>query len=272
MDLNLLVVIILYKKDLEDSIAYQTLTKASAKSFLIYDNSPVPGKTPSVHNAKIHYVSDTSNQGLSHAYNYAADYAIKHGFDWIFISDQDTFFHDGIIREYDRAVKENPDIKLFLPHVRIAVDGKYMSPVKINRYFAKLSDSAPAGIINPGNYAIINSGMMINTAAFINAGGYNEKVWLDFADFQFIERFARKYDRAFVIDLDCIQSFSDKEDTITQKIARYKNFCSSVKHYQPIKASDRFWIFLVTLKRCASLCAQSKKLTPISIFLKEYIL
>lgn len=271
MNLNLLAVIILYKKDLEDSIAYQSLIKASVQKFLIYDNSPVPGKIPQ-DKGKIHYVSDSSNKGLSYAYNYAVDYAVKNGFDWIFISDQDTLFHDDIIKEYSNAIKNNPDIKLFLPHVRIAADGKYMSPVKINHYFAKLSNSAPVGIINPGDYAIINSGMLINTAAFINSGGYNEKVWLDFADFQFIERFAKKYDRAFVIDIDCIQSFSDKEDSIPQKIARYKNFCSSIKHYQPIKSIDRFWIFLVVLKRCASLCVQSKKMTPISIFIKEYIL
>ena len=61
-------------------------------------------------------------------------------------------------------------------------------------------------------YDIINSGMLIKVADFIKAGGYKEDVSLDFSDFQFIERLKRVTKNFIVLNIECIQDFSNNAE------------------------------------------------------------
>lgn len=267
---KVLVAIVLYNLDLSESIAYNSLNKCDNSKFLIYDNSRyVKGHYSD--DRVVAYIHDPENGGLSKAYNYAAAFAKEHGYDWLLLADQDTFFPEQSLSVYISAIENNPRIKLFVPKVRVK-DEKYMSPVRMRHYFTKTSKECFSGLIDPSKSGIINSGLLINVDAFWSVGGYNEKVWLDFADFQFIERFGSKYNEAIVIDLECVQSFSNEEQSVDQKLSRYKHFCTSVKHYEPIKKINKFWINLVVLKRAVSLCVQSKSLSPIIMYSKYYLL
>lgn len=280
MSKKILIVVVLYKTDLNDSTTFKSLQQSRIKEdqaidfrFFIWDNAPRPSNLPDFTSHHIvEYLSTDENSGISKAYNTAAKYAKEHDYDWLLLADQDTFFPEHILNTYCEAIRDFPDVKLFLPKVKISSnDNMYMSPVKKNHYFTKLSPRVPVGIINPIDYGIINSGIMVHTQAFLNVGGYDEKVWLDFSDFQFIERFSKPYDKACVIDEACIQSFSYEVSDTAQKITRFKIFCKSVKHFKPTKWFDRICVFGVVLKRTLSLCKQSGKLEPISIFVKDYL-
>lgn len=274
MDARILICTVLFNQNLENCNSFKSLLN-SYDDVIIIDNSSSKIIINEIvaKNNKWKYVRYPSNPGLSFAYNYASKYALENGYNWMLISDQDTIFPEGAIDVYLSTLKENPDIKLFVPKVLVlAGTEKYMSPVRMIHYFTKLSTNCPSGIINPTSYGIINSGLLINISAFWEVGGYNEKVWLDFADFQFIERFGTKYNKACVINCECEQHFSNEVQTINQKLARFKYFCSSLKHYHPVNKANYFWIITVALKRALSLCIKSKSLKPISILTKDFIL
>lgn len=266
---SVLAVIVIYNTEISESTAFNSLYRIHELDFVIYDNSPYHQEYKSDNRIK-YYIHDKDNGGLSKAYNIAAAYAHKHSYEWILIADQDTCFPLDLLKTYTKAIREYPNIRLFIPQVRVD-NGKYLSPVPMKHYNAKLRDTCTSGLIDLAKFAIINSGLLINTAAFLSVGGYNEKVWLDFSDFQFIERFSQKFNTAFVADAVCVQSFSNEEQTINQKLSRYKLFCTSLKHYKPINRSNKLWISVVAFKRCISLCLQARKFTPLHIFLNNYL-
>lgn len=188
------------------------------------------------------------------------------------LSDQDTCFENSIIGHYNMLCESIKDVYLFCPRVIVPNEG-LLSPVKLNHYFPKISRIIMPGdtIINPINYAIINSGMLINIDAFYKVGGYNDKVFLDFSDFQFIENFGKYFDKVYVSEDKCIQEFSNQIGDIDTKLNRFQLFCRSLKHFKCIHYRDRILLLFVVLKRAISLSFHYKTITPFSIFIKNYI-
>lgn len=267
---SILVVIVIYNMKLSESKAYNSLGKCKNAKFFVYDNSPTihPGK---YNDNVLLYVNDTNNGGLSKAYNYAAKYADKNGFKWLLLADQDTYFPENILSIYYSAIEENREMMLFVPKVRINKQ-KYLSPVKNNHYISYLSNNCPTGKIDSSKYGVINSGMLINIRAFWNVGGYNEKVWLDFSDYQFLKRFSSMYKEIFVVDIECMQSFSNEDHNFDEKLKRYKCFCSSLKNYKPLRSFNKFWIGLMVFKRALSLSLSIKSFSPLLIYINKYLL
>ncbi len=206
------------------------LLQGGGTDVLIVENSPQPLNSKADLPASWHYVSFPDNPGLGAAYNYTADFARRHGYDWILLTDQDTAFPPGILEQYRSAVERHPSVKLFCPQVSIGPD-RFMSPVPMNRYRCRIQPTAPTGEISLSAYSVINSGMLIHVETFIQAGGYRPEVHLDFADFQFIERFRKVSPKAFVIDAVCQQEFSNEVQTREQKLSRYRLFCQSLRNF-----------------------------------------
>ena len=268
MNSNILVITVLYNQALEQTNIYRTLLRECENVFL-YDNSPSP-ETKDNLPAGWHYVSAPSNPGLSKAYNLGAEYASEHGFDWLLITDQDTIFPAGAFQEYTKRIAETEYPEIIIPQV-ITTDHRFLSPVKTHGYVSRLAESAPSGDINLKKYAVINSGICVNTAAFQQCGGYNEKVSLDFSDFQFIEKFSKINPRAYVLNIKCIQDFSDITDNKEKKLSRFRLFCKSLKGYESSRPFGKVELTGVALKRAISVSLSTKTLLPLRIFLKEYL-
>lgn len=264
---NILLVIVIYKTNLFISKTFQTFINKCHNTFLfVYDNSPI---AQSINNPNIYYLHDKGNSGLSVAYNKAANYAIKKNFKWLLLLDQDTDFSGLSIKDYENAILNNPEIKIFAPHIKCGE--KFMSPVKVWNKMMKLQNYVPTGIINLSKYTLINSGICVNVDAMIECGGYNDKVFLDYSDFEFLEKFKRKYTKAFIIDKDITQNlsvFSDNKDTT---INRYRLYCKSIKNCERCCFSDNFWFLTLVLKRGLSICLKKITIKPILIFFSEYL-
>lgn len=267
---KLLLVIVLYKSNLFDTNTYRTLIKHNPNFRLfVYDNSPRPMHSQTDFVGNVHYVSDTCNSGLSVAYNQGAKYAVEQGLKWMLILDQDTIFAPDVLLAYWSAVVENPLIKLVVAPMQIN-DNQYMSPVRVRNHSARLATKVPLGIVSSREYAPINSGMMINVDTFIKVGGYNEAVWLDHSDYQFMERFKRFYGEFYVIEVVCRQEFSDKVQSSDQKIKRFEIFCQCLKNCEKPKCGDHFSYLYIVLKRALSLVISTKRLAPITVLIKNY--
>lgn len=266
---KILLVTVLYNERIETTKTYDTFLRQKEMDVLVIENSPRPLNGPENLHDSWQYVSFPNNPGLSAAYNYAARYAEDHGYEWLLLTDQDTTFPDGIFEKYQEAIIANLSIVLFCPRIDVGTE-KYMSPVPMIHYQSQICTSAPIGEIDLHHFSVINSGMLIQVKAFMDVGGYNDKVKLDFADFQFIERLRKKYNKAFVLDAVCHQEFSNEVHSKEQKINRYRLFCQSLKHFECEKSKDRKYIHYTVFRRACSLALSEKTLIPFYFIFKYY--
>lgn len=264
---SILFVLVLYNCKLEDSKSYQTLLKGDKNlSIFVYDNSP---QSQRITLPNVIYVNNPSNPGLGIAYNTAAKYAKQNEFEWILILDQDTTFENDALSKYIEAIIKYPSISLFAPIHKIS-NGKYISPTKYFHRTSKPADSVPKGIVPLLPYAPINSGMLIRIDTFWQAGGYEDSVWLDFSDIQFIEKIKKIIDYFYVIDTTCIQDFSVLNSDIESQKHRFSIFCQCAKACKRKSIKDHIDYLYVTAKRCISLVIKNKNLSFISIYLNNY--
>lgn len=266
---SILFVLVLYNCKLTDSKSYNTFLKKNNKlSIYVYDNSPYKQQ---ITLPNIKYIHNPSNPGLGTAYNTAAKYAIAKHYKWIMILDQDTTFPQNALQQYLNAINEHPSILLFAPKHKIT-NGKYLSPTPYYHKTSKLQNSAPTGVIKLLPYAPINSGMLINLSLFIKAGGYDEKVRLDFSDIRFIEKARKVIDTFYVVNTTCLQDYSGNETNIAKLKNRFRIFCQCAKACERKSVKDSIEYFYATFKRCMSLSIKNVDLSFITIFIQNYIL
>jgi rhamnosyltransferase len=276
---NILAVIVLYKTHYQNSVTFQSMAKAmeglEAKlDIIVYDNSPEHlgcAESFEFGELKIHYKHDPTNSGVSAAYNYGARFAGNMpAKQWLLLLDQDTSFESAILKKYADAIEQFPEIKLFAPILKLS-GGQIFSPCKFvfKRGF-RLEEISP-GRCSLQHISPVNSGMLINLDAFFKAGGYNERVKLDFSDFQFIERFKKTNPVFYVIDSTGFQDFSNAE-TDTEKLnLRYAFFCDGAKHFEKIIFTDHIQLFGVAFMRAVTLALRTRRLIFFKTFYNTYI-
>ncbi len=268
----ILSVIVLYNQKLYDCNTYKTLISSYDESchIFIYDNSPISQHTQAeFSNSNIKYIGDTTNPGLSVAYNKAAEYASKIGIKWLLLLDQDTYFSPNIIHDYLDSMAKYPEIKLIVPKV-LRSGNIPMSPILIRCFFNSISTNISGQFLDSKKYSAINSGMLINVDAMIEVGGYNEHVTLDFSDMQFVERFSTKFDKFYVMNSICEQEFSNDVQNIDQKLRRYEIFCTCLKNYDRKGWSSHITIALLVIKRALSLTIRNMDIRAVGIMYLKY--
>jgi glycosyltransferase involved in cell wall biosynthesis len=275
---NILPIIVLYKqsfKNAESIIVLDRLLTAESRTLdlFVYDNSPMAQHESSFkyNNFNVNYVHDPTNSGVSKAYNCGAVLAKNLGFKWILLLDQDTIFPDNFLKVYEDALVQHSEYKIFAPVLKTQF-GQNLSPCL---YYHKrgywMKDILP-GMMNVHKYSPVNSGMLINVDTFLEIGGYNEKVKLDFADFQFIERFQKKYSNFYVLPLECIQDFSGFEKNLPKLTHRFVFFCQGARNADRHNFADRWWYLVAVVRRMIGLIIRMRSLSFFIIFLDNYIL
>ena len=273
--MKILCVIVLYKQELKDSTSFKRIIKAvdhcANIGVFVYDNTPQ--QTIFEDNSDIDdfkYVSDVTNPGVSKAYNEGAKYAKEKGYDWILILDQDTDFQDNKYIEYcEPSVEEHPEEVLFVPRVYYG-DNVILSPLPTRHHIAYQKELTTNEAHPLNHVSIINSGTLIRTDTFMEVGGYNEKVPLDFSDHQFFERLKKRVNHFFLMDYTLYQSFSNKVDDINSLKVRFRYFCKGARNYDS-GAASKIDIFFVVIKRWISLTFRTKSLVFTKILVNNYI-
>lgn len=266
---DILAVVVLYESDLFQCSTYKSLLEYCGLTVFVYDNSRISRISQELPDHYI-YVHNPNNAGVSAAYNRASQYALVNGFEWILILDQDTIFPHDIISEYRKAICSNPEIQLFAPLIKID-DEYYLSPSIKKHRVSHLTKQAVLGKLELSKFAVINSGMLIQIKAFFACGGYNEKVWLDFSDHQFTERFQKHSLYFYVINAVCFQNFSNQSHNVEGLVARYGMFCSSLKYCEKSSVTDHLEYLWIVWKRACSLILRTRKVIFIKIFFKDYL-
>lgn len=181
----LVMVIVLYKLSIEESLTYQTMIQGLKETnhlkdveVIIYDNSPESTALESVEN--VTYYHDKRNIGISEAYNFGLNFANINGAKWLGLYDQDTAIStDYLIQLFLSLTKHQNDYSIIVP--RIKSNSQYVSPIYTNDgSFSHDSE------VNPGVYTdnlmAINSASVVKCDFLNSIGGFNQNYPLDYLD------------------------------------------------------------------------------------------
>lgn len=178
---QILVALVLYRCKLADAASWQSLGGLESPAhFFIWDNSPEGQEMPDT--PRIDYVHCPENLGVSAAYNAASRQARALGIPWLLLADQDTSFPEG-------ALSNVPIHERYAIMAWPACDALgQISPFLFRWGRGWRVRDLPPGRCSLRKYRLINSGLLVTTKLFEEAGGYNEQLPLDFSDIEFLER------------------------------------------------------------------------------------
>lgn len=113
------------------------------------------------------------NMGIAAALNKVCEYAMGNDVKWIVTLDQDSIVADNFIDEYKKSIWLNSD--KCMAYVPTVIDENYPDEKHIPKKKEDLMFS-------------ITSGMMIDLEYFKELGGFNERLFIDFVDFDYCIR------------------------------------------------------------------------------------
>lgn len=271
---SLLIIIVIYKRALEACESFQSILGMRAGNtklnVFVYDNSPTSQHIENYDSLKLSYFHDPKNSGVSKAYNVGVDHAGKNQKEWVLLLDQDTRLPNSILEDYGRAIPENPDINLFAPVLKLK-NGKIFSPSRYRFKRGFYVDKMAAGAQSLYKFAPVNSGIMVKVAAFLKVGGYNENVKLDFSDFQFIERFRKQYPHFHVMNVECIQDFSNDDGSLESQSVRFRYFCEGARNMEGQRIWDSLQYNAVVFSRAFRLALRFGKPSFIGTYFHNFL-
>lgn len=257
-------IIVIYKVRLNESECYNSfLSKLALDKFMVYDNSPSDfvqhiDDLPS--NAV--YVRDETNGGLSKAYNRAAKYALENGYERLLLLDQDTKFP---IDMYEKMTRSEYDVCAPIVQLKGQVS---FSPSVWKNFSVKGANIKP-GKYSLSKYLLINSGLCVSVKLFHLAGGYNEKVRLDFADFQFMSRLSRVTDSFELLDVVALQDFSNDETDAKRLLTRYRMYLEGASNFCPNSSIEMLRIKWMVVLHTLALTKRTKSLEFLKLWFRN---
>jgi GT2 family glycosyltransferase len=231
-------VIVLYKQNLDQSVAYNSFSTILRESnlsmrIMVYDNSPQASSVPlAVQNGfDIQYIHDPMNAGLSKGYNIALKAAAVAGYEWLLLMDQDTIFTSDYVQELTGIdTKLLKDVGAIVPRVVSRDKKRKISPSKrvIGGRFSQ--DNISAGISK--GLSGINSGTLVNIGYFISYNGFNTNYTLDMLDHWYFRKLSMDRRLIYVLKSEIYQElsvFGDFETAVS--LLRYRQLLNAEFEY-----------------------------------------
>ncbi|ECI3445863.1 hypothetical protein DMM05_23770 [Salmonella enterica subsp. houtenae] len=273
--MNILPIIVLYKCQLENSESINTLLRldnvSHLKEIFVYNNSPDIISIPEQYmGIRVHNINDYENSGVSKAYNEGLKFAKKMNYEYVLLLDQDTSLPSDTLDIYKESLIANKDIKLFCPILKKNT-GVICSPLLYRLHRGFPVNQFKAGKYKFDDFTPINSGMLLNVDAALECGGYNEEVFLDFSDFQFIERFKKYNSYFYVVPLILYQDCSGDEVDPSKLLIRFILYCRCAKKCVREKIQDDFIYFSMVFARAVKMAVKTRRIDFIINFYKYYI-
>lgn len=215
MKSNVVAVIVIYNKRVEESITCKNIMNSGDKSIglLIIDNSTRDfGNKEYCINEGIDYISMDGNSGLSKAYNAAVDACKKK--DIIILFDDDTEVTEEYFNKLDVALNTYPDIDIFAPII-YGQDGVIYSPNEYNFMRSNFIQS-PNQEVSQTKFNAISSCLAIRMRVFDNYR-FNEKLFVDQVDQNFFYDQRKRKSRFKKIDVKIHQNFYQREENLTPR-------------------------------------------------------
>ncbi len=254
-------VVVLYNTNYKQSISYMDLIqtdcyKRNEMEIICIDNSEKNFDNSELMLKLNHfYINMNGNQGLSKAYNAAAEYLARaeaRGESLVVLLDDDTHIDDNYFEQIKKASQLNYDI--YLPVV-LDEEG-ILSPSIMKKYRCRRCKRLEQ--INEKNICGINSGMAIKDSIFTNYR-YNEEIFLDYVDHSFIRDMKGLNKKILVVDTVLRQNFSSISDSYEQTLKRFKIFKKDIKIFYSRTYIDKIVFLYIIFRRKVGIFLQFKK-------------
>ena len=259
--------VVVYNGFCGDSPTCQALKALSQLpvSVLIYDNSTSDyGNRAYCEENGWVFLGGDGNMGISKAYNACIDYLVNHDpADMLCLFDDDTHIDPSYftsLQEACEGAKEN----IFVPLIYAA--GNLMSPCILDsaHRVTPFSDQDAALSYKGDHLSAINSCMALRTTLFADFR-YDENVFLDGVDHNFVLQMRQKGETIRVFPYRCDHAFSGAEKPpIKSAQVRFRIYA---KDYGYILRNDRKSFLRLVGKRALHLTLQYKSLTFLKILL-----
>ena len=175
----------------------------------------------------IDYIDMKGNYGLSVAYNHAIKHLLEKSCEWIVLLDQDTLLSNDYISELIKISDlDASEYLIYAPTVKSG--NQTLSP----RYFKKDKLQTTLNKDNNSLFALINSGIVINKSVFETFGMYDEGLFLDMIDYDFLLNiYCKNKDiKISIINAELNQSFSGSQISNNDK-KRFQNYKNDLRIY-----------------------------------------
>ncbi len=248
--MDLYAMMVVYNKNVEDSLSYQSVKRHPLIHLIVCDNS-----TKDFHNKEIvekdgyTYLSMHGNVGLSKAYNAALD-SIQKKDGYVILMDDDTNFPD---RYYDCLFSSIRDADIYLPIVEC--DRGMISPCVFERGMAKMAKSLS---IPKDKMSAINSGMCIHLNVF-ETYRYDEGLFLDYVDHKFMHD--HRKDKIEILNTKIVQQFSSDVNSKESAKIRFQIFLRDSKFFYLTYLKNKKAYFQITMRRRLRLFIQYKDIS-----------
>lgn len=173
--LNIAGVVILYYPDKNLIDRVKSYLDHLTRLFVL-DNSGTTADflKPFIENKKVVYLHDGSNKGISVRLNQAATLALEEKFDWLLTMDQDSYFPEGSLQQYNDCIKSF-----------VHKDSTAMFGVQFQNEHEKIFPCKPEEVSH-----LITSGSILNLNLFTKLGGFDEALFIDKVDHEYCLRAA----------------------------------------------------------------------------------
>lgn len=202
---------------------------------------------------QIRYIEMNGNKGIPKAYNRVISEIPHESDSWIIVCDQDTEIPHDFLQKYKTAIAVNPNKKIFCPVIKDAVG--IMSPSKIKG--KKFVHSELCDFNNYlEDYSFINSCMCINAAVFKDMK-YDENIFLDFADHDFVRAVRERYTHNIFHVVDSVQVYQNfsgvTKNPLQSDLTRFKIYLSDAYYYYEKWYGTKKTAFFILLVRAMKL-------------------
>ena len=216
------VVIVIYNSECEASKSIVSILNLNKRcvELVVCDNSTKAEMTKKNEQfckiQKVHYINMQGNAGLSKAYNRAL---LPISSDqWVVLFDQDTIVNPTYFAELEKSILVYPNTYIHVPIVKSKE--VQISPCVMKGHVVKRMTVTNYGLYS--NITAINTGMAIKASVFDETGNYNEMIFMDYLDHDFIRNFKKYYNDIAVFNCILEQEFSDHDHSnIKTDIARF---------------------------------------------------
>jgi len=156
------------------------------------------------------WIRNEINTGVAYALNQLMNLAVEKGYDWILTLDQDSVCGEGIVQKLLKAFRHYDNIAMISPKI-------------IDQDIAKTDDESFPDVEEIS--MCITSGCLTNVRAVLEAGGFDERLFIDQVDHDMCLRLRQRgYYLVRINSAELLQKFGEK--SVTRKF-----LCKEIKYH-----------------------------------------
>lgn len=253
----ILVIIVLYKTYISDSLSYKTLIenidklKKYSPRILIYNNSPEFQIPPSND-----YIvrNSVENEMLVGAYSYAYKMANSEDYKWLLLLDQDTELTAEYFDELNIFLSRSDNEKYEVVVPILFSKNHHLSPIACKKDigpYAGIKKIKKQNDIDSqiDNHFIVayNSVSLISVSALNKIGGFGNDYKLDMLDYYYYYKLSEIKSKVYLLPVSLNQNLSLLEDNSFMSIGRYRDYLFARLNFAHLIGTKSVFFYKVNL-------------------------